>query len=99
MIARERRRSCAPDDHQEPPRRGGIHRTEAPDRCSDVPSGRYCGNAGSVGNPPARDPFSSRVKGFIAIRMVPVVGWFAQVPAYFVGVEDFAEDFAEDLLC
>ena len=49
--------------------------------------------------PAARDPFSSRAKGFIAIRMVPVVGWFARVPAYFVGVEDFAEDFAEDLLC
>jgi len=49
--------------------------------------------------PAARDPFSSRAKGLIAIRMVPVVGWFARVPAYFVGVEDFAEDFAEDLLC
>ena len=49
--------------------------------------------------PAAQDPFSSRAKGLIAIRMVPVVGWFARVPAYFVGVEDFAEDFAEDLLC
>src|SRR5450755_4016112 len=38
MIDRERRRSCAPDDHQEPPHRGRIHKTEDPDRCSDVPS-------------------------------------------------------------
>jgi hypothetical protein len=58
----------------------------------------YCGN-GLGREPAAQDPFSSRAKGLIAIRMVPVVGWFARVPAYFVGVEDFAEDFAEDLLC
>ena len=50
-------------------------------------------------NPPREIHFRHAPKGFIAIRMVPVVGWFARVPAYFVGVEDFAEDFAEDLLC
>jgi hypothetical protein len=49
-------------------------------------------------NPPRKIHFRHAPKGFIAIRMVPVVGWFARVPAYFAGVEDFAEDFAEDLL-
>src|ERR1035438_8340501 len=38
MIDRERRRSCAPDDHQEPPHPGGTRRTEDPGRCSGVPS-------------------------------------------------------------
>src|ERR1017187_9916733 len=38
MIDRERRRSCAPDDRQEPPHRGRTRRTEDPGRCSDVPS-------------------------------------------------------------
>src|SRR5674476_876560 len=37
-IDRERRRSCAPDDHQEPPHRGETHKTEDLGRCSDVPS-------------------------------------------------------------
>src|SRR5450759_3443487 len=37
-IDRERRRSCVPDDHQEPPHRGRTHRTADPARCSDVPS-------------------------------------------------------------
>jgi len=31
--------------------------------------------------------------------MVPVADWFARVPVYCVGVGDFAQDFAEDLLC
>src|SRR5271169_3953881 len=38
MKDRESRRSCAPDDHQEPPRRGGTRRTDDPGRCSGVPS-------------------------------------------------------------
>src|SRR5665213_254077 len=37
-IDRERRRSCVPDDHQEPPHRGETHKTEDLGRCSDVPS-------------------------------------------------------------
>src|ERR1035438_8462961 len=37
-INRERRRSYAPDDQRVPPHRGRTHKTEDPDRCSDVPS-------------------------------------------------------------
>src|SRR3974390_304550 len=38
MIDREQRRSCAPDDHQEPPHRDGTRKTDDPGRCSGVPS-------------------------------------------------------------
>src|SRR5450759_1530280 len=37
-IDRERHRSCALDDHQEPPHRGETRRTDDPGRCPGVPS-------------------------------------------------------------
>src|ERR1019366_3039439 len=37
-IDQERHRSCALDDHQEPPHRGETRRTDDPGRCSGVPS-------------------------------------------------------------
>src|ERR1019366_759095 len=37
-IDQERHRSCALDDHQEPPHRGETRRTDDPGRCPGVPS-------------------------------------------------------------
>src|SRR5512141_1328114 len=38
MIDRERRRSCAPDDQQEPPHQDETRKTDDLGRCSGVPS-------------------------------------------------------------